>query len=92
MTPEKVAKIRDAVRTALKNYEVVQVEFTKANGDRRVMNCTLHPNMIPESSQPKGASPVNEDVQRVFDADQNAWRSFRYDSVISWKFIPQDHR
>ena len=63
---------------------VVLVTFTKANGDERVMECTLAEYLLPETTQP---SSNNEDVCVVFDLEANAWRSFRYDRVTSVEII-----
>ena len=63
---------------------VVLVTFTKANGDERVMECTLAEYLLPETTQP---SSNNEDVCVVFDLEANAWRSFRYDCVTSVEII-----
>lgn len=66
---------------------VCQVEFTKVNGERRVMPCTLTSNLLPPSlmreNTEKKERKVNTDVLRVFVTDINDWRSFRIDSVIS---------
>ncbi len=70
---------------------VVTVSFTKINGDRRDMQCTLKEDMLPEVQAnnnapegPKGQSrKPNPDVQSVWDVDQAAWRSFRWENVIT---------
>jgi hypothetical protein len=63
------------------------VEFTKVNGEHRVMPCTLSAQIIPPApvreSTEKKERKVNTDVLRVFVTDINEWRSFRIDSVIS---------
>ena len=64
---------------------ICTVVFTKANGDERVMNCTLMDEYLPET-QSKGESKVNESVVNCFDVEANGWRSFRVDSVI--QFLP----
>jgi hypothetical protein len=52
------------------------------------MRCTLQESVLPkqtdleESIQKKGPT----DSLAVWDLDKNAWRSFRYDTVISVKF------
>ena len=59
------------------------VKFTKKDGTERIMRCTLKMDDIPKEMHPK--SKVEYDsvsVKRVFDLDKQAWRSFRYDSVI----------
>ena len=81
----------DAMREDFKNNlrtKVGTVTFTKQNGDERVMRCTLQESVLPaqtdleESVQKKGPT----DSLAVWDLEKNAWRAFRYDSVISVKF------
>lgn len=70
------------------SQRIVNVTFTKVNGDTRVMNCTKNFELIPSDKYPKQDSlpkTVNEDIERVFDTDILDWRSFRKDSVTSWK-------
>ena len=72
---------------------VVEVEFTKVNGEHRVMPCTLNEQLIPpapvkvlkEGEVPKPPRKENPEVIRVFCTDKQEWRSFRIDSVISIK-------
>lgn len=81
----------EAMREDLKNSlraKVGTVTFTKQNGDERIMRCTLQESVLPpqteleESIQKKGPT----DSLAVWDLEKNAWRSFRYDSVISVQF------
>ena len=68
----------------LKN--VAAVTFTKANGDTRVLNCTLQASIVPQPEVKETSTvtrPVNEQVLAVWDVDNTAWRSFRIDSVTS---------
>tara|TARA_B100000900_G_C20599012_1_gene724715 strand:- start:4169 stop:4471 length:303 start_codon:yes stop_codon:yes gene_type:complete len=63
------------------------VEFTKKNGDKRKMRCTLAPGYVPPATKEdpltqKKVRAVNEEVQVVWDMDKKAWRSFRWDSVV----------
>lgn len=62
---------------------VVEVTFTKVNGDKRVMNCTLQESYLPEHNG-ESERKKNENVLAVYDIDSNDWRSFRFDSVISY--------
>ena len=65
----------------------VEVHFTKANGDKRVMQCTLQEDKLPpqidieETIQKKKPNP---DVLAVWDVEKEGWRSFRWDSVEMW--------
>ena len=64
---------------------VVEVKFTKKNGEERVMLATLHDGLIPVDLQPKGDDRKKSDeAQAVYDVEADGWRSFRWDSVISW--------
>lgn len=67
----------------LLHSNVVEVVFTKVNGEKRVMKCTLQESFLPEQ---KGDTErkKNENVLAVYDIDSNDWRSFRFDSVISY--------
>jgi len=63
------------------------VTFTKVNGEKRTMPCTLSSNLLPpvpiKEDTAKKERKVNTDTLRVFCTDKNEWRSFRIDSVIS---------
>lgn len=66
---------------------VVEVEFDKVNGQRRLMRCTLRQDMLPPSylqevDKEKTFHKENPDVIAVWDINKQAWRSFRIDSVL----------
>lgn len=70
---------------------VCNVSFTKVNGERRDMRCTLVRDMIPTEQQPTSSvvseeteSQPNESVIRVFDLTANGWRSFKVDNIINF--------
>lgn len=71
------------IKEMLQGGQVIYVEFTKKNGDKRVMNCTTNLDLIPESEHPSEdrANYINEEVVRAYDVDAEGWRSFRVDSV-----------
>ena len=66
---------------------VCEVFFTKTNGEKRAMRCSLREDVLPESysktEQPKVKDfhKTNPDVLAVWDLQNNGWRSFRIDSV-----------
>lgn len=78
--------------TLLKDLRVnlLEVHFTKTNGETRVMRCTLQPHMLPEEyrvsadqqKEERTFHSENPDVLAVWDVEANAWRSFRIDSVF----------
>lgn len=80
---------RDTLLKDLRS-QVLEVHFTKANGENRIMRCTLLKNMMPESyqrsldeqTQEKTFHKENPDVIAVWDLGENGWRSFRIDSVF----------
>lgn len=77
---------KDVILQALRNGEV-DLSFTKVkDGEVRNMKATLVSNMIPEEKRPKSdKEPNNHEVAcRVFDLDLNEWRSFRYDSLLTF--------
>ena len=76
---------KNLLKSTIQSFNDVKVTFIKKNGDERVMECTTNLNFIPESLQPKeGSEKVNfsNEVARVFDKEKQAWRSFRFDSII----------
>lgn len=75
---------KDEVKKWLQEDAIV-IEFTKKDGTLRTMKVTTKPNLIPEEFTPKGTKAHSDDVQPVFDLDENHWKSFRWDSLISAK-------
>jgi hypothetical protein len=76
---------RAKIISDLKDH-VIEVAFTKVNGERRVMRCTLDPRIVPGSYDPahldeQHARKENENVVACWDVVANGWRSFRVDSV-----------
>jgi len=66
--------------------EVVEVTFTKLNGDERVMPCTLIPSYLPPAKKDEPITQekvrkVSEEVVAVWAIESKAFRSFRYDRV-----------
>lgn len=66
------------------------VEFTKVNGEQRIMKCTLMSDKLPmkpihpaETRHPEllntEEKKENTKVISVFDMEKNDWRSFRVD-------------
>jgi len=84
--PER-AIMRDWVRDLLKEREVT-VDFEKATGELRSMKCTLNQDLgakytVKENTTPKKPNP---DVCVVWDVNQSAWRSFRWDRMKRIQF------
>lgn len=66
----------------LLHSEVVDIEFTKADGSTRLMTCTLREESLPAKGDSTRTKAQNPDIQAVFDTVQQGWRSFRWDSLL----------
>jgi hypothetical protein len=90
--PERES-FRRQVKAALQTGTVL-VEFVKADGTVRAMNCTLSEDLgakytvINETADnptaavgAAAARRVNTDVCKIWDVDSAAWRSFRWDRL-----------
>jgi len=84
---------------ALLKQNIVEVTFTKLNGDKRVMPCTLYEGMLPPAKKDepltqKKVREVSDKVIAVWSVDSKAFRSFRYDRVTEVKvttvMVPND--
>jgi hypothetical protein len=66
------------------------ITFIKVNGDERVMKCTTDPTYImfkdPAVLESKSDRKQSKDVISVYDLENNAWKSFRWDSVKQVRF------
>ena len=76
---------RDTILKDLREY-VIEVTFSKVNGEQRNMRCTLRPELLPETyinevAEEKGFHRSNPDVIAAWDVQKGGWRSFRIDSV-----------
>ena len=66
--------------------EVVEVTFTKLNGDERKMPCTLIASMLPPAKKDdpltqKKVREISDKVIAVWALESKGFRSFRYDRV-----------
>jgi hypothetical protein len=78
---------QDQVIQKLREGEVT-VTFTKVNGDKRVMTCTLQESVLPPAKKDdpltqKKVREINPEVCSVWDVNANGWRSFRWENVVS---------
>ena len=72
----------------LLHERAVTVDFEKATGELRSMKCTLNQDLgakytVKENTTPKKPNP---DVCVVWDVNQSAWRSFRWDRIKKVQF------
>lgn len=83
------------LRTLLQEREVV-VTFTKINGDKRVMTCTLKEGVIPAPTKTDDLSKkkireIDQDkVCNVWDVNAKGWRSFRWGNITGVEFSVAD--
>lgn len=71
----------------LHKNEKTEIIFIKVDGTERKMSC-LRPDLIPTQDtagavEPTKTKKLNEDVVNVFSIDDNGWRSFRLENLIS---------
>jgi len=74
---------------------ICTVTFTKVNGESRTMQCTLHPDYLPEPrllKEDPDRDLLEDGTDRtqdpntlpVWDVESKGWRSFRFDSVTNF--------
>lgn len=69
---------------------VVQVTFWKANGEKRTMNCTLQSTFLPESVEKEETRKQSDTALAVWSVDDDGWRSFRWESIMSFGLKSED--
>lgn len=84
-----MAKITESQREEIKKQlkeSILRITFEKKDGTNRVMLATLLNEYIEPILKPntKHRKP-NPDVCCVFDIEKGEFRSFRWDSLISWE-------
>jgi hypothetical protein len=70
----------------LLSQNVLVVDFTKLDGDKRVMTCTLREDIKPAATKAdplsqKKVREVSDKVVSVWDVNAKGWRSFRYERI-----------
>ena len=70
----------------LLEQNVIVVDFTKLDGDKRIMTCTLREDMKPRATKvdpmsTKKVREISDAVVSVWDVNAKGWRSFRYDRI-----------
>ena len=73
---------------------VLVVDFTKLNGDKRVMTCTLREDIKPAATKTDALSQkkvreVSDAVVSVWDVNAKGWRSFRYDRINAVNIVEE---
>lgn len=85
---------RDSLLKDLRE-NVIEVHFTKTNGENRAMRCTLQNHMLPETyrksfeeqNEEKSFHQQNPNVIAAWDVEKGGWRSFRIESVTYCQVI-----
>lgn len=75
---------REELINALRK-NIIEVTFTKLDGDERVMPCTLMESYFPDPK--KDAAQKNDKVIAVWALESKGFRSFRYDRIKSIKVL-----
>jgi len=98
LVSETVATLKGIpTKPDLKNLleqNVLTVDFTKLNGDKRVMTCTLREDMKPRATKDdamsqKAVREVSDAVVSVWDVNAKGWRSFRYERINAVDIIDE---
>jgi hypothetical protein len=71
-----------SIRKIIEDNDISSILFTKKNGRRRRMICTLNMGRIPEEAHPSTDMTYITSQIRVWDLKKSAWRSFRPSSLI----------
>lgn len=75
---------KETLRNMLKD-QILNVTFVKKDGTERTMKCTLKADLLPAQTDLEEAvqkkKPSEESIA-VWDLEKEAWRSFRFDSII----------
>ena len=75
----------EALKKAL-SEGIVRLSFKKKDGTIREMRATTMPDVVQPLIKPNAAHrATNPDVCAVVDVEKNEFRSFRWNSIISWE-------
>ena len=75
----------EALKKAL-SEGIVRLSFKKKDGTIREMRATTMPDIVQPLIKPNAAHRTqNPDVCAVVDVEKNEFRSFRWNSIISWE-------
>jgi hypothetical protein len=78
----------------LLEQNVLVIDFTKLNGDKRVMTCTLREDMKPPANKDdtmsqKKVREISDKVVGVWDVNAKGWRSFRYERINTVEIVDE---
>ena len=93
-TDEEWNNFRSQVKDVLVQ-DIVEVTFTKINGDERVMTWTLQPDNLPKQVVKEGEEKKERVIKNpenslaVFDTKADGWRSFLIRNIKSVNTSPR---
>ena len=95
LTEQEKVSIRETLKSILAKGES-QVVFEKVDGTVRVLRCTRDGDIVPSdlvesTNSPKKARTESVDALPVWDTEAHAWRSFKFDSLISVNGVKVEH-
>lgn len=75
-----INELREILKT-----DLATINFLKIDGTKREMHCTLMPEYLPPPPvlDPNIKYSPSPFIITVWDLEQNAWRSFKFESIIS---------
>jgi len=74
-----IDEVRIQLLAAL-HTSVCKVDFTKIDGEHRLMTCTLRSDILPTLTESKKEPKIGSTLS-VWDVEKSAWRSFRLNQV-----------
>lgn len=83
MLAENPLQTKDSVRELLRN-NYVEIIFTKKDGSKRTMKCTLREGeIIPYEKKTERTAKVNDSILAVWDLEAAAWRTVNINTIES---------
>ena len=78
---------------ALLQKHFIEINFTKTDGTNRKMTCTLREDIIPPTlpNNSDQHRQNNENTIAVWDTEKNAYRSFRFNSLIDYTVLEEGY-
>lgn len=82
---------REEMMAALIEKDCRVIFKKQSTGEERQMICTLRPEIVPQATKEdplsqKKVRAVNEEVVAAWDIENQGWRAFRVDSVVSFSY------
>lgn len=77
--------IREEIESLFSEGKKLEITFTKANGERRILKCVNTPDVVGVDFEYKSSEKTPSDVTKsVWDIENDGWRSFKWESVIGF--------